>query len=555
MKSFLAFISLLSFTVTANAQLLYDWSFSMPKAISILEVAEDHEKNLLLCGYQSFGIRYGTANFSNQGLGDIFILKVDSAHNLKWLHSYGSSDNDWAQNISVDDSGNVYVGGYFHDSIDVDASAGVKMLRSAGRRDGFYMKLDPNGKVVWAKTIGTPNHDEVAGFRVDHKDNLWIYATYGDSLTYSTSSGPQTIYGNHGDLFLAKMSRKNGNVIWQRNWRGYGNATYSMTIDRNQNIYLEGGLHRTVAFDLDPEPNMADTFFLKGNNLFSSFLMRISKTGDFKHGIKLESYFRHTDVVHDRARNVYIAGIFHEAFDVDPSSRVRMLRPKVGKRSSYVAKFDKTLKNLNWVHDFTGNVYVFDFEIVNDNSLFVTGEMWDTTDFDPGPGVARYIGSHDFLLHLDTAGNFKEVWATQNSGNITVNKRVLASQRTDQLIMGGTFVGAIDFDPGPATKTLHGETFVMGLQKGFTVGLEEVSADDRWIQLYPNPVQEVLRFQFEVLPENVTIELFDAQGRSLEHIQGINTQQYEMPFPYAAGSYVVRINDGETIYSKKLIKQ
>src|SRR5690606_10447503 len=85
--------------------------------------------------------------------------------------------------------------------------------------------------------------------------------------------------------------------------------------------------------------------------------------------------------------------------------------------------------------------------------VYCVGYFRDTVDFDPGPGVTNLIAAatrNIFITKLDSAGHL--VWAKQIAGTgwgecnaITIN---------GDLYLTGSFLGTLDFDPGPGNNDL-----------------------------------------------------------------------------------------------------
>merc|ERR1712117_751925 len=67
-------------------------------------------------------------------------MGFDRDGNLVWANNIGGSDNDYANSITTDSSGNVLVGGDFHGNIDIDGD-GNNDFTSNGSADGFVVKF------------------------------------------------------------------------------------------------------------------------------------------------------------------------------------------------------------------------------------------------------------------------------------------------------------------------------------------------------------------------------------------------------------------------------
>jgi hypothetical protein len=99
------------------------------------------------------GILQGTSVFSginttltSNGSTDVFVAKLNASGNLAWAISFGGSGMDWGNGIAVDGSGNVYVVGYYSNTVNFnpDPSGAPDYLTSAGLIDLFFLKLKQN---------------------------------------------------------------------------------------------------------------------------------------------------------------------------------------------------------------------------------------------------------------------------------------------------------------------------------------------------------------------------------------------------------------------------
>jgi hypothetical protein len=86
---------------------------------------------------------------------DAFVAKYTADGTQKWLHQVDPVSNDAAFAVSVDASGNVYVGGQVKGTV----AAGQT---NNGSTDGTITKLDKNGKVVYRQQLGTAGADQVS---------------------------------------------------------------------------------------------------------------------------------------------------------------------------------------------------------------------------------------------------------------------------------------------------------------------------------------------------------------------------------------------------------
>ncbi|HXB31439.1 MAG TPA: gliding motility-associated C-terminal domain-containing protein [Puia sp.] len=117
--------------------------------------------------------------------------------------------------------------------------------------------------------------------------------------------------------------------------------------------------------------------------------------------------------------------------------------------------------HFDWAKDFggTGSISIGS-SIATDaaGNVYTTGSFAGTVDFDPGPGSFLLTSTNTtygdiFVSKLDPSGNF--VWAKQmkavDGGGIGLS---IALDGSGNVYVFGSFVGTIDFDPGPGVFLL-----------------------------------------------------------------------------------------------------
>lgn len=125
---------------------------------------------------------------------DALILKYDKNGNVLWQKTWGGNDGDWALGVAVGSNNNIYVVGYTYSF-------------GEGAGDGFIVKYDSDGKLLWQKTIGGECPDQLNAIAVDRRDNIYVAGR-----TNSWGAGDD-------DAFIAKLN-PDGKIMWQRTWGG-----------------------------------------------------------------------------------------------------------------------------------------------------------------------------------------------------------------------------------------------------------------------------------------------------------------------------------------------
>jgi hypothetical protein len=169
-------------------------------------VSLDQSGNAYATGY--FG---GTVDFnpagggtqSSNGMYDVFLSKFDSSGNWQWTKTWGGIDLDYGYSVSLDQSGNAYVTGYFQNTVNFNPDGGGTQL-SNGAHDAFLSKFDFSGNWQWTKTWGGTNTDWGRSVSLDQSGNVYVTGVFQNTVDFNPDGGnPQSSNGGY-DAFLWK---------------------------------------------------------------------------------------------------------------------------------------------------------------------------------------------------------------------------------------------------------------------------------------------------------------------------------------------------------------
>lgn len=115
-------------------------------------------------------------------------------------------------------------------------------------------------------------------------------------------------------------------------------------------------------------------------------------------------------------------------------------------------------------------------------------------------------------------------------------------------------------DTGYTTLTGDPASGIVYKFSWFHVGIDEFDAQDKLIDLYPNPVSTwaSLMWRGASVPQNASVEVIDVMGRTVLDHQSRFDREGRMNLdlsPLEPGSYTIRIASEEKTVYKKLIKQ
>ena len=161
-------------------------------------------------------------------------------------------------------------------------------------------------------------------------------------------------------------------------------------------------------------------------------------------------------ITFDKTGNLFITGYFSGSVDFDPGSGTNILATSSSFSDVFVLKMD-TNGNHIWAKKIGGEAGdgVFAISLDNDDNILLSGNFWETADFDPGPGLQNLTAlsnADNFILKLTHDGDF--IWVKQIGGPlVAIQPFSLKTDKNNNVISAGHFDGGTcDFDPGTTTN-------------------------------------------------------------------------------------------------------
>ncbi len=480
----------------------WDWAKygNNTKSALFSKVSEDRNGNVYAAGIYSGTIGFQDSNYTAQGSQGLYLVKYDRHGNFLWSNGINGTGSVAANAICADRNGNLYVGGFFTQSIFL----GAAVYTSAGSKDIFLAKFDSNGHFLWANVYGAVGDDIIGGMSTDSKSGVVFNGYFSDTTIHFSSSTlrsgglviPQTFMVKHdatGRLIWAKQGLSKG-----------GDRGTDLAIDASDNIYAAGNFYTNVYFDSLKLNNISS-----GNISASVFLTKYDSGGKVIWATTVGGYKEpggssrgglFPSLVAVDNNGYPIIGSEYGGCCVKFDSSTIMPDPSfTNVVGMWFAKFSPTGNRL-WAKITAGTSSDYTYDIACDNAggIYLAGEYYndrvfdsDTAHFPPSSQVgfmfvAKYLSGGN-LAWLQTEG-------TSSCGAVPFG---ISADKPDEVVTVGQFYGGTSLSFGPTTCFNSGT-----IGNGFVAKMSKsgVAVNQPFIEkygIYPNPASSELRLYTE----------------------------------------------------------
>jgi gliding motility-associated-like protein len=444
-------------TITLNAQIYRDstdcsdqYFISWIKTAGdddvdvVNDICSDNSGNIYITGYFSNNMTIQTIDVNSYGYKDFYLAKFDSFGNLVWIETGGSIQDDEGTGLALDENGNIYVTGTYGGT----ASFGTEQAISLGNKDIFLLKYDNDGHYQWGTFIGGFDNDVAGEVCVDNNNNPVITGTYYFAMSIDGSS---YVSSGANDFFIAKFD-PTGSIQWvTTDGANLDDSGIAISCDENDNLYVTG----EFAGNLDFGPI---DFTAAGSK--DVFLAKYSSSGSFDWAIQAGTVGDNDkagDVVCDQNAKVYLT---YKSDQVVDQAKVDIYNTS-GVYSSGIG------------FGGSGTVHPYGITVDNSGTVYVSGMYSGITDF--GDGDVNIVGGSDYFIskyNSDGSFAFKSV-----AGSIYVDcGSAICLDNLNNIIVGGYCNNGIYFGGVPYTAQGKEDILIVKYDSYFSFESIEVSS-------------------------------------------------------------------------------
>ncbi len=518
----------------------------------------------------------------------------------QWARSAGGSYMDRGNDICTDASGNIYVTGFFSSGgISFSDDISFNNTQSNNSADGFLVKYDAAGTVLWAKHFEGPGSQNgkalaIAGdgvvvaiecsetttidgetFTMSENAILVVRFEADGSLTWGDppASGAQVSVaavatstdgsiaicgsyndaplntsvgslGNNGnfDLYVMKLN-VDGDAVWARSAGGsLDDDAASVAVDGNGNIVV-AGYYTSAAMTI------AGTDLTNANDNYTDmFLAKYAADGSGTWAIGYGGlrHERAWDVAIDMDDNIIICGGFIDAtFDLAGTT----LNNTTTDNSWYdlfVAKFSAA-GSLDWAvaDGGTYDEFVRSVAVSADGSIHVGG-YFDSNDAQFGSDVLEAAGSGYDAFIAKYSADGTAIWGKGVGSSSGDHGESIAVDAGGGIVLTGYFGAEFELDGEVIEHASDNDVWVLKLG-GTTAIPEDVSDFDLIAQ--PNPTHDQVMISGQWMDR---ILVHDVQGRMI--ISMVPMSDRAMITLPEAGVYVLQVQIGDRWVQRRIVR-
>lgn len=371
-------------------------------------VDTDKRGNVYLTGASTTQVKLDTLSgiydlSAQTNNSNTLIAKLDSIGNYIWIKQIVGFVSH-SRSIKADNDENVYLTGYFRDTLDFDPGPETFYLNStwSDEYDVFVLKLNCNGEFLWAKQFGSSLRKAGTSIDVDKQGNVYTTGYYRIRCDFDPGIGDSILYAqSEADIFVSKLN-SDGQFVWAKSFGGAGNDIGTdIVVDRWGNVFFSG--YFSGLSDFDPSKKSHSCM---SNGSSDAFICKLNTDGDFLWANQFggNSIDQAISIDVDLNGDVYFNGVFNHKMDVDPGLETIYFTAD-GENDIFIIKLDKQ-GNYEWAKQFSGSQYKMTggIDVNSKGDVLSAGYFKGEVDFNPDQDSCSLLsmGSKDAFVHKIT---------------------------------------------------------------------------------------------------------------------------------------------------------
>jgi hypothetical protein len=409
------------------------------------DLAVDASGNVFIVGNFSGTVDFGGDPLTSDGMvWDIYIAKFGPGGNHIWSKKFGDDQFQFVQSIAVDPSGNAIITGAFRGSIDF--GGGVLTSTTPSYEDAYVAKFGPGGSHIWSKKFGDGNPQAGTAVAADPWGNVFVTGHFQGSISFG---GDPLFSDGENDIFVAKFT-PGGVHRWSKRYGNpYEQYSSAITADGGGNVFVGGVFVSAVDF------GCGTIAYSAGRGIY---IAKLDSTGlcSWSDGFGTIDDLELEEIAVDASGNSIIAGSFDGSVDFGGG-----VLTSAGDDDIFVAKFGSGGAHL-WSKRFgdTNTQKSYGVAVDASGNAVITGIFYGAADF--GGGVLADAGNGDVFIAKFGPGG-AHLWSKRFGDTQYQFAFGLGVDASGNVLAAGGFNGSIAFGGETLTSTTDNDVFVVKL--------------------------------------------------------------------------------------------
>ncbi|MCF7792989.1 MAG: T9SS type A sorting domain-containing protein [Candidatus Cloacimonetes bacterium] len=494
---------------------------------------------------------FGSIELTSNGQQDIFVGKMDLLGNWIWAVSAGGTYDDKPYDITIDDDHNIYIIGYFYESIDF----GSDHLESQDSKDIFITKLDNNGNWIWAVSAGGEGNDIGESIAVDSENDVYITGSFWETISFGDTN---FISSGADDFFVSKLN-SSGEWIWAQHGSGQFNDSGSAVDISNNNIFITGGFNGPTSFG---------PITLNGDGWDDIFVIKLDQEGEIQLYNEIESSTQSmaysSSIFCSFDGSIILTGKFNESlYFGDP----QLTLSTNGDYDTFVVKLNEA-----FICEWSASAGGAGEDYGNSLSCDSAGNVWITGIFSEAAefGNLQLVSNGNEDIFVSMLNNYGEWILAEKAGGLGEDISYGIDLNADnEIVLTGSFKETATFGPLSATSNGNSDLFVCMINQLTSINENLVNPSFNLIN-FPNPFNPSTTISFNLLPsyDSASIEIYNIKGQRVktfchaELVEACGTiNNYSVVWngtdedknPVSSGIYFARFKTGNEEASCKML--
>lgn len=530
-------------------------------------------------------------------LGIIFYFSVTQnifSQTLEWAFKIGGTYVDFVNDMSWDQTGNIYLTGGFCNQVNFNPNGTPKIHLANGLNssDIFLAKYDSDFNLKWVLPIGGNSSEMGTKIEIDKLSNVFVIGEAIGIIDLDPSLDTFQLDCSNTKSFIAKYDSSGSFITANVIPKNYYTPTSNLYVDVNDNVYtysndtftkFDNNLNIIWSEPLSGQPQMDNNGIYKVINKFGGV---IAFTSYDQRDITLKKYDNNTNIIltKELARttgfvnggfiknifdgNYIISGIYWGELSFYSSNDTLKIKnfemqvaprgPLYPKEHEFIACFD-SLDNVIWAKSYI--VPLSKTKIVesdNNKNIYTLGGLSKEANFDPdGKAIITNFGNAGFIAKYDNSFRYSGAIPLLSGQNVigdfkTYNKVAL---------LCGFFNQKLDLDLTDSTYLLSaGQYYDIFVAKysdfnlgAIPVGTDELNGHSFLAKAYPNPSNGQFNIYLEKITNDTYYTLLDSNGKIIQENK-IDSNLFQFNLEnYTPGIYYLLVNQGSEKSTIKLI--